>query len=284
MTIEEKIAEIIEESQNIELAEATVNEEVEAAESLKSEDVKDLSISMQEDIAALTAGEELTEEFKEKAATIFEAAVLNRVKQEVSKLDEAYEIKLAEEVESIKEGLVEKIDGYLGYIAEQWMTQNEIALESGMKSEILEGFVSGLKSLFEEHYIDVPEEKFDVIGALSEEVDELKAKLDEQFESNVELSKTLIGYQAKQVIDELSEDLSLTDKEKFNSLVEELEVDGIESFKKKAQTIRESYFTNKVGSRSVVGSVVTDESVILSEGKEIPAHMKGYLSVLDNLK
>lgn len=252
-----------------------VKEEVEAEDKL----------DIQEDVAALVNGEELSEEFKQKAATIFEAAVMNRVKQEVAKLDEAYEVKLQEQVEEIKEGLVEKVDGYLDYVVEQWMEQNEIALESGMKSEILEGFVAGMKSLFEQHYIEVPEEKFDVLGSLEEQVSQLQAKLDEQFESNVELKGQLAQFQVAQTVAELSEGLAETDKEKFHALVEELEFDGIESFEKKAKTIRESYFTNKVSTPSVsTGSVVTDTPVALTEEKIIPAQMKGYLSILDNLK
>lgn len=252
-----------------------VKEEVEAENKL----------DIQEDVAALINGEELSEEFKQKAATIFEAAVMNRVKQEVAKLDEAYEVKLQEQVEEIKEGLVEKVDGYLDYVVEQWMEQNEIALESGMKSEILEGFVAGMKSLFEQHYIEVPEEKFDVLGTLEEQVSELQSKLDEQFASNVELKGQLAQFQVAQTVAELSEGLAETDKEKFHALVEELEFDGIESFEKKAKTIRESYFTNKVSTPSVsTSSVVTDAPVALTEEKIIPAQMKGYLSILDNLK
>lgn len=238
---------------------------------------------IKEDVAALVDGEELTEEFKQKAAIIFEAAVMNRVKQEVAKLDEAYEVALAEQVEGIKEGLVEKVDGYLDYVVEQWMEQNEIALERGMKSDILEGFVSGLKGLFEEHYIDIPEEKFDVLGTLEEQVSELTTKLDEQFATNVSLKADLAKYQVEQAIAALSEGLAETDKEKFHALVEELEFDGIESFEKKAQTIRESYFTNKA-TTSVVNSIVTDSPVVIIEERVVAPSMKSYLSVLDNLK
>lgn len=241
-------------------------------------------LNVKEDVAALVEGEELTEEFKEKAATIFEAAVMTRVKQEVAKLDEAYEVKLAEEVEAIKEGLVEKVDGYLDYVVEQWIEQNEIALESGMKSEILENFVGGLKGLFEEHYIDIPEEKFDVLSTLDEQVQDLQTKLDEQFEANVALNKELAGYQKEQVIANLSEGLVETDKEKFKALAEELDFDGVDTFEKKAQTIRESYFTNKAATTTVVESVVTDAPVTLSEEKYVAPQMRGYLSALDNLK
>ena len=243
-----------------------------------------LKASMKEDVEALIGGEELSEEFKQKAATIFEAAVMSRVKQEVARLDEAFEQKLTEQVEQIKEGLVEKVDGYLDYVVEQWMEQNEIALERGMKSEILEGFVAGLKGLFEEHYIELPEEKFDVLGALEEQTSTLEAKLTEQFEANVALRSELAQYQRMQVVDALSEGLAETDKEKLSSLAEELEFSDVESFEKKVQTIRESYFTTKATTKSVVESVVTDTPVTLTEEKVVPAHMRQYLSVLDNLK
>jgi hypothetical protein len=312
MSIEQKIAEILAESQVTEsedeldivaeeetiiegqteavVEEVTedsdeeVTEEVVAEEQETVAEVEESTLDIKEDVAALVDGEELTEEFKQKAATIFEAAVMSRVKQEVAKLDEAYEVKLSEQVEQIKEGLVEKVDGYLDYVVEQWMTQNEIALESGMKSDILEGFVGGLKSLFEEHYIDIPEEKFDVLGSLEEQVEELQSKLDEQMEANVDLNQELSTYQVAQIISDLSEGLVETDKEKFHALVEELEFDGVDTFQKKAQTIRESYFTNKATVKTVVESVVTDTPVILAEEKVVPAHMKGYLSILDNLK
>jgi hypothetical protein len=239
---------------------------------------------IEEDVAALVEGENLTEEFKQKAATIFEAAVINRVKQEVAKLDEAYEAKLNEQVEQIKEGLVEKVDGYLDYVVEQWMKHNEIALERGMKSDILEQFVGGLKSLFEQSYIEIPEEKFDVLGSLEHQVEQLRSKLDEQIAHNVDLNKQLAGYQINLITAELSEGLAETDKEKFRALVEELEFDGVESYRKKAQTIRESYFTTKATTKKVVESVVTDAPVTLAEEKVVPAHMRGYLSALDNLK
>lgn len=241
---------------------------------------------IKEDVAALVDGEDLSEEFKEKAATIFEAAVLNRVKQEIANLNEAYEARLEEEIEQITEGLVEKVDGYLDYVVEQWIEQNEIALESGMKSEILEGFVGGLRTLFAEHYIDVPEEKFDVLGAMEESVSELTDKLNEQVEFNIELKNELRQYQINETVAELSEGLADTDKEKFFALVEELTFDGIDSFKKKVQTIRESYFTTKATTR-VVESVVTDTPVFLSEDapvKNVEPQMQGYLSILDKLK
>lgn len=238
---------------------------------------------IKEDVAALVEGEDLTEAFKEKAAVIFEAAVMNRVNKEVERLEESYEVKLVEQVEQIKEGLVEKVDGYLDYVVEQWIKQNEIALENGLKSEILEGFVSGLKSLFEEHYIDIPEEKYDVIGNYEEQIQSLNTSLNEQLSANVSLNGELASYQVSQIIGDLAEGLADTDKEKFKSLVEELEFTGVESFQKKAQTIRESYFTHKLDT-TVVSSVITDTPIVEEEAAYVAPHMKGYVSALDNLK
>jgi len=241
------------------------------------------AINFKEDVEALINGEDLTEEFKAKAATIFEAAIITRVKQEVTRLEEEFEARLEEEAAKNQEGLVEKVDGYLNYIVEQWFTQNEIALESGMKSEILEGFVSGLKGLFEEHYIDVPEEKFDVLGALEEQNSELQAKLDEQVAANVELNKALNESTRSEIVDSALDGLTETDKEKFLGLAEELAFEDGESFAKKVQTIRENYFTNKAS--TLVESVVTDTPVeMIAEEKAVDPSVKRYMSALNNIK
>lgn len=248
------------------------------------EDNPDNKKGIKEDIAALVDGEELTEEFKEKAATIFEAAVMTRVKDEVARLNEAYQIKLDEEKEIFKEELAEKIDGYLDYVVEQWMTQNEIALESGMKSDILESFVSGMKSLFEEHYIDVPEEKYDVLGDLQEQIEALSEKLDETVASNVELRTQILENESEKLVNMYCEGLVETDKEKFLALVEELEFDGIESFDKKLNTIRESYF-NKKAAKPLTESVVTDSPILTEDAsvRKVTGVMAQYVSTLDKL-
>ena len=241
------------------------------------------AVNFKEDVEALINGEDLTEEFKAKAATIFEAAIITRVKQEVTRLEEEFEARLEEEAAKNQEGLVEKVDGYLNYIVEQWFTQNEIALESGMKSEILEGFVSGLKGLFEEHYIDIPEEKFDVLGALEEQNSELQAKLDEQVAANVELNKALNESTRGEIIDGALDGLTETDKEKFLGLAEELAFEDAESFAKKVQTIRENYFTNKAS--TIVESVVTDTPIeMIAEEKAVDPSIKRYMSALNNIK
>ena len=242
--------------------------------------------SVKEDVDALINGEDLTEEFKVKAATIFEAAIVNRVKQEVTRLEEEFDARLEEAVAKNQEGLVEKVDGYLNYVVETWIKENEIALESGMKSEILEGFVTGLKGLFEEHYIDIPEEKFDVLGAQEEAIADLQAKLDEQVAVNVELASALNESARNEIIGDALNGLAETDKEKFLGLAEELSFDDAETFEKKIQTIRENYFTNKTS--TIVESVVTDSPVEnLTEDAKPTVNdpkMRNYLSALNNLK
>ena len=237
---------------------------------------------MKEDMDALFTGEELTEEFKEKATTIYEAAVMARVKDEVARLEEEFAAKLEEAAANQIEGLVEQVDGYLGYIAEQWIAQNELALERGIKSEILEGFVNGLKDLFEEHYIEVPEERFDVLGEMEDAIAELKSKLDEQVEANVELTKTLAEAKRQEIVKQISEGLTDTETEKFMGLVEELSYEDAATYETKVKTIRENYFSGK---KTEVASVVTDAPVeVLTEEKKVATidpKMSAYLSALN---
>ena len=239
--------------------------------------------SVKEDVDALLNGEELSEEFRAKAETIFEAAVMTRVKSEVARIEEEFEAKLEESVAQNIEGIVEQVDGYLGYIAEQWMTQNEIALERGMKSDILEGFIGGLKNLFEEHYIDIPEEKFDVLGEMESKIDELEAKLNEQVAANIELSKTLAESNRAEIVKTVSEGLTDTETEKFMSLVEELSYEDQTSFETKVKTIRENYFTTKA---ATVSSVVTDapvEALTEEVSKKLDPAMSAYAAQLNKL-
>ena len=298
MSIEQKIAELLAESKKLQAEDnnteglteeqfkalseedqATYKLDEETSLYVKTEEVKqveeevkqELKVDVSEDVAALINGEELTEEFKTKAATIFEAAVVNRVKAEVAKLEEEFDTKLAEQVEQIKEGLVDKVDGYLNYVVEQWMTDNELALENGMKTDIMEGFVAGMKNLFMEHYIEVPAEKYDLVGELEEEVQTTKSKLDEQLAANVELNKQINEMKRVSSIDEFCADLADTDAEKFKGLAEELAYDDAESFKTKLQTIKENYFGKKVTTN--VSSVVTDEPVHLEEEKVISSNL-----------
>jgi hypothetical protein len=305
MSIEQKIAKLLEESQKLQSEETITKEEFSALSeeeqtlyeldeasscykktAMKEEEVKEvkeeIKVDVSEDVAALVNGEELSEEFKTKAATIFEAAVVTRVKQEIAKLEEEFDAKLQEEVESIKEGMVEKVDGYLNYVVEQWMIDNELALESGMRADIMESFVSGMKGLFEQHYIEVPEEKFDVLADLQEEAESTKAKLDEQLAANVELTKKINEMTRTSTIAEASSGMADTDVEKFNALAEELSFEDTESFKTKLQTIKENYFGKK---STFVESVVTDEPVQLTEdAKAIDPVMAHYLRALGSNK
>ena len=254
----------------------------EAGGRLKKEEAE-YTVDMSEDIAALTNGEELSEEFKTKAATIFEAAVVTRVKSEIARLAEEFDAQLDEQVESIKEGLVEKVDGYLNYVVEQWMTDNELALESGMKNEILESFVSSMKGVFEQHYIEVPEEKFDVLGEMQLKTEAVAAKLDEQLAANVALSKQLNEMKRTASIDEFAVGMADTEAEKFKSLAEELAYDDAETFKAKLQTIKENYFGKKQ-TAPTVRSVVTDAPVALTEEVVHTPQMAHYLRTLSNMK
>jgi hypothetical protein len=238
--------------------------------------------SVKEDIDALMNGEELSEEFREKATTIFEAAVMTRVAEELARIEEEFEAKLAEQVEQNTQGIVEQVDGYLGYIAEQWIAQNEIALERGMKSEIMESFILGMKDLFEEHYVEIPEERFDVLGEMETKVAELEAKLNEQVETNVTLTKSLAEAKQAELVKSISEGLTDTETEKFLGLVEELSFEDEASFEQKLKTIRENYFTTKTIAEQ---SVVTDAPVeMLAEEvavKPLDPTMSAYLSVLN---
>ena len=238
---------------------------------------------MKEDLEAMFGADDLSEEFKTKAATIFEAAVMSRVTAEVTRLEEEFEATVATTVAEEIEGIVEQVDGYLGYIAEQWMTQNEIALERGIKSDILESFVDGLKGLFEEHYIDVPEEKYDLLGEMEETISDLKSKIDEQVAANVELTKSVNEAKRNEIVKTVSEGLTDTEAEKFAGLVAEVNFDDAETYETKVKTLRESYFTTKT--TSGVTSVVTDTPVeVITEAgsKQVDPKMSAYLSALNN--
>ena len=233
---------------------------------------------VKEDMDALFTGEELTEEFKEKATTIFEAAVMVRVNEEVARIEEEFAAKLEEATAQQIEGLVEQVDGYLGYIAEQWIAQNELALENGIKSEIVESFIDGMKGLFEEHYIDVPAEKYDILGEMNETITSLEEKLNAQVASNVELTKQIAESTKASIVAEAAEGLSDVEVEKFNALVEELVYESAETFSTKVKTIRESYFTKQT---TEVKSVVTDTPVeTLTEEKKLDPTMARYVSAL----
>jgi len=199
-----------------------------------------------EHMDALVAGsDDLSEEFKTKAATVFESAVNSKVKEIAETMDADYNNKLEQESAKAKEELTEKVDSYLSYVVEEWMKENEIALERGIKGEIAEDFITGLKKLFSEHYIDVPDEKYDVLEAQATKIEDLEKKLNEQIEKNVELNKDNADKTRNEVMAEVAADLADTQKEKFAKLAEEIEYSTSEDFKKKCETIKESYFGKK---------------------------------------
>ena len=290
VTVADPVVETIDESE-VEAKKLAEAAELEAQAKLDEEQAIAVKAAMAADVAALVEGEDLTEEFKVKAATIFEAAVLSRVKAEVAKLDEqyteAFEVQLEEAVATEVEGLIEQVDGYLTYMAEQWMNDNEIALERGLKSEILEGFVSGLKGLFEEHYIDVPENATDIVAEMESVVSEKEAaleemttKLNESEQRNIELNKTLAGKTRADLIEAKVVGLADTDAEKFKDLAEELSFDNAETFNKKLQVIRENYFDKKV-SAPASQTFLTEGSAVVEE-KIVSANMNAYMSALSN--
>ena len=218
----------------------------ETEEDGEQETIAETQYDFTEDVDALVAGEELSEEFRQKAATIFEAVVTARVNDEVKALQEAFEATLTEEVESIKTELAEKVDDYLSYAAQQWMTENALAIEHGIKTEMAESFFSGLKNLFMEHNFEVPEEKFNVLDGIVEELDEMETKLNEQIDTNVQLNKQLGDYMKMEIVIECAAGLSETQKEKLASLAEGVEFETEADFRNKVETIKESYFTRKV--------------------------------------
>jgi hypothetical protein len=254
-------------------------QELKALEDAKAEiEEKIKSISVKEDVDALTEGEELSEEFKEKAATVFEAAVKSKMRSEVERISEAYQTEKDQEMETFKEELTEKVDTYLNYVVEEWSKENELAIERGLKGEIAEDFISGLKQLFEDHYIDVPDEKYDVLEAQSEKIAELEERLNEEIGKNVEMTQANSELVREQVIAEVSEDLADTEIEKFKSLVEDVEYTDEESFKEKVSTIKESYFPKTTTSSE--GAQIDDEQGSTAQDVDTTDAMKRYMSAI----
>ena len=214
----------------------------------KEESEKELDIKA--DVDALVGDSDLSEEFKQKAATIFEAAIKAKVKEESQRLQGEYETKLKEDTETHKAELVEKVDSYLNYVVEEWMQENKIAIERGIKGEIAEDFIGGLKKLFEDHYIDVPDEKYNVLEDQASKIEDLEKKLNEEIEKNVKLNKDNGELKKEEIIKKSSEDLTDVEAEKFNKLAEEVEYANEEDFTTKVKTIKESYFGKKEEAKS----------------------------------
>ena len=236
------------------------------------------SINVKEDVDALVAGEDLSEEFKNKAATIFEAAVKSKIRSEVVRMEEGYAVSLEEATETIKEELSTKVDDYLGYVVEEWMKENELSIERGLKGEIAEDFISGLKQLFEDHYIDVPDEKYDVLEAQSEKIAELEEKLNESIQKNVEMTESNSLLVREQVFIEVSEDLAQTEIEKFKGLVEDVDFADEGSFREKLSTLKESYFPKVKASTNV--RAIDDEDGGTAQDIDTTDSMRKYMSAI----
>ena len=239
-------------------------------------------INVKEDVSALISGEDLSEEFKIKAATIFEAAVKSKIRSEVERMEESYAVQLEEATEVVKEELSEKVDGYLSYVVEEWMRENEIAVERGLKGEIAEDFISGLKQLFEDHYIDVPDEKYDILEAQSEKISELEEKLNSSIQENVERKKVVESLTRDAVMHEMSEELTVTEMEKFKSLTEELEFVSEESFRQKLDTLKEGYFPKTGGEETF--AIVDGDSEEPAQDIDTTDTIKTYLSAISRTK
>ena len=209
------------------------------------------SISVKEDVDALVEGEDLSEEFKKKASTIFEAAVKSKIRPEVERIELEKTQEIAEDMETFKTELAEKVDGYLDYVVSEWMKENELAIERGLKGEIAEDFITGLKALFEEHYIDVPDEKYDILESQAQKIEELEGKLNETIGKLTEKKQSEDSLVRESVIKEVSSDLADTQSEKFASLVEDVEFTDKESFEEKLNTLKENYFPKSTPSQSL---------------------------------
>ena len=241
--------------------EATEDQEVVA-----EEETKEVEIDLSADVKALVSSDaDLSEEFKDKAATIFEAAVKTRIQEQTKILEAQYEEKLSAETETVKEAMVEKVDSYLNYVVEEWMKENELAVERGIRTEIAEDFITGLKDLFKEHYIDVPEEKYNVLDDLTNQNKKLEDKLNEQISKNVDLSKEVSSSAKAKAIDEVASDLADTEKEKFEKMAENVEYDSADKFREKLETIKESYFPKskieETASKDEVDSVAANAPI-----------------------
>jgi len=255
-------------------AEEPTEEEKEKAEAVEAR-IKDIDVK--EDVRALmSADDSLSEDFKIKAATIFEAAVKSKVRSEIERIHEEVLTEKEGEIDSFKDELAEKVDTYLNYVVEEWTKENELAIERGLKGEIAEDFISGLKQLFEDHYIDVPNEKYDVLEAQSEKISELEAKLNESIEKSVELSNQTSKLVREQVISEVSEDLADTEIEKFKSLIEDVDFGTEESFREKLNTLKESYFPKS----TVVEHTFDDEDGTAAKDIDTTEAMSAYLSAI----
>ena len=253
---------------------AKEEETVVAEEETTEAEVVEEKIDVEEDLNALVAGLELSEENQDKARTIFETAIKSKVAEMKEQVKAEHEENLVEQVASIKNELTERVDSYLEYVADEWVAENQLAVEHGLKTEMTESFLEGMKSLFEEHYVTIPEEKYNVIESMVDKLDEMEAKLNEQIEKNVSLNKRLSESSADVIFADVAEGLALSQKDKFASLAENVEFESEESYREKLVTLRKSYFPENAG-------IQRDESENLSEEKESTSYQNAPSASMD---
>ena len=281
MKEEEEITdEVVAEEETTE--EEVVSEEEATEEEVVAEEEEVVAeYDIEEDVNALLGEEELSEEFKNRAKTIFEAAINSKVAGIKEELEAQYNEKLAEEVVEIKEALAERVDSYLEYVADEWMEENALAVEAGLKTEMTESFLTGMKSLFEEHYVTIPEDKYDVLESMVEKLDDMETKLNEQIEKNVSLNARLSESVAEGILDEISEGLASTQKEKLASLSESVEFESEAQYREKLETIKEAYFASKKESSSAKTETLS-EGVDHSGSESYSPSMTAYLRTISS--
>jgi hypothetical protein len=259
-------------------------DEDEDEEDKKSKEMKEafakIEEEIQEDVNALLSGDDLSEEFKSKAKTVFESALNARTVQIEEAIIQSYEQKLAEEVEEIKEAIEERIDAYLEYVAEEWMQENALAIDNGLKTEMTESFLQGMRGLFEEHYVQIPEDRYDVLESMVEKLDEMETKLNEQIEKNVALNRRLAESVADVIFAEVSENLAISQKDKLASLAENVEFDSEEDYREKLVTLRESYFPRNTGTQKDATDYIAEET---DYTESVSGSMSYYLDALSRV-
>ena len=247
MAKSQKMEEVETEEEEVIAEDEVAQEEVVAEEEVTEEEVTELpeitdEVDIDDDVNALLGGQELSEEFREKAKTIFEAALKSKVTELREAMEAHYEAKLVEEVEGMKDELIERVDSYLEYVADEWLQENALEVERGLRTEMTESFLEGMRGLFEEHYVSIPEDKYDVVENMVDKLDEMEEKLNEQIEKNISITKSLSEATGGNILSDVSEGLSSTQKEKLASLAEGVEFESEESYKEKLETLKESYF------------------------------------------
>ena len=276
---EELEGEVVEEEETTaSTGEVVAEEEVSEEEVVSEEETIEAEYNIEEDVEALLQGEELSEEFQERARTIFETAIKTKVSEVQEELKVQYETTLEEEVVAIKAELTERVDAYLEYVSEEWMTENTLAIESGLKSEMSESFLTGIRSLFEDHYVNIPEEKYDVTTAMVEKLDEMEYKLNEQIKSNIALNQRLAESVADVIFSDVCEGLALSQKEKLASLAENVEFDSETKYREKLVALKESYFPSNAGTQRDNSENISESSESIAQ--PVTGLMESYLDTL----